>query len=215
MGDSQHDVREAWGQDPSPGITCASSLPRPFRGSPEDQNQFDLMVEMNEIFVKVISNHICISFEECQWCWKHHHHHVFISLALVIKRLNFVALLFCACAHCLKLFTCKSHMDSTWNGSSSLWFSACHPFPFSRSMSRLYACSRLRGPPAGNYRYLFFINEVKPQLSRPFLELRGKLFHWWLGSFNRCLFHFKWVNICIHICWLGYLRCQRCQQTCI
>lgn len=69
-----------------------------------------------------------------------------------------------------------------------------------------HARSRLRGPPADNYRYLFFINEVKSQLSLSFLELRGKLFRWWLGSFNRCLFYFKWVNICIHVCWLGWFN---------
>lgn len=147
-------------------------------------------------------------FPGSRWCWKQllDHHHVFISLALVIKGLNIVALLFCARAHSLKLLTFKSRVDSTWNGSCSSWFSACHSFPFLRNMSRLHAHSRLRGPPADNYRYLFFINEVKSQLSLSFLELRGKLFRWWLGSFNRCLFYFKWVNICIHICWLGWFN---------
>lgn len=57
-----------------------------------------------------------------------------------------------------------------WNGSSSPWLSACHSFPLLRNMSRLHVCSRLRGPPADNYRYLFFINEVKSQHSLPFFE---------------------------------------------
>lgn len=143
-------------------------------------------------------------FPGSQWCWKQllDHYHVFISLALVINRLNIVALLFCARAHSLKLLTFKPPQRP---GKRFLLFVVfCLSFfPF---LSRLPARSRLRGPPADNYRYLFFINEVKSQLSLPFLELRGKLFLWWLGSFNRCLFHFKCMNICIHICRLGRIN---------
>lgn len=111
-------------------------------------------------------------FPGSQWGWKQllDNRRVFISLALVIERLSIVALLLCAHGHSLQLLTFQSRVDPPETGLPLRGFPHVILSLFLRNTSRLHVCSRLRGPPADNYRYLFFINEVKSQHSLPFFE---------------------------------------------
>lgn len=83
-----------------------------------------------------------------------------------------VALLLFAHAHGLKPLTFKSPVDSLSETGGFLLVI----LPFLRIVSQLHARSLLHSPPSDNYRYLFFINEVKLQLSLHLLELRWNFF---------------------------------------
>lgn len=71
----------------------------------------------------------------------------------------------------LSLLTFKPHLD-TWNEMRSpLWsFLPVIP-PFWEICPFFPACFLLHNPPSDNYRFLFFINEVKPEHSFSFQEL--------------------------------------------
>lgn len=101
----------------------------------------------------------------------------------IIEWESTVALLLFAHAHGLKPLTFKSRVDSLSETSPNRWFSSCHSSLFENCVPT--SCS-LPPTQSDNYRYLFFINEVKLQLSLHLLELRWNFFWWWLGSFNRC-----------------------------